>query len=100
MAVLLIIQGVLESGVALLLVYQWEKSLPSIVWILVVFILAALKIVAGVGNCRYRSRTLGIVALAVAPLSIFTILCLPSAMLIMVYGIVVYLNSDAKRAFG
>ncbi len=43
---------------------------------------------------------LGVVALAVAPLSVFAFLCLPSAILIMVYGLVVYLNGDAKRAFG
>ncbi len=98
-AMLLITQGVLESGIALLLVYQWEKSLLAVVWIAVVFILAVLKIVAGVSNYRYRNRTLGIVALAVAPLSTLTVFCLPTAILIMVYGLVVYLNADAKHVF-
>ncbi len=99
MAVLLLIQGVFECGIGLLLIYQWKTSVLAVTIILLVFILGSLKIVAGARNYRYRNRALGIVALAVAPLSIFTFFCLPSAMVIMVYGLVVYLNRDVKRVF-
>jgi hypothetical protein len=98
-AVLLIIQGVFEGGFGLLLVYQWNKSLVAVVWMGLVFVLAALKIVAGARNFRYRNRTLGIVALAAAPLSLFAVICLPTAILMMVYGLVVYFKRDVEHAF-
>ncbi len=99
MAALLLIQGVFECGIGFLLIYQWKTSVLAVTIILLVFILGGLKIVAGARNYRYRNRALGIVSLAVAPLSIFTFFCLPSAMVIMVYGLVVYLNRDVKRVF-
>lgn len=99
MATLLIIQGVSECGVGLLLLYQWKKSASTVAIVTLVFILGVLKIVAGARNYQYRSRALGVVALVMAPLSVFTIFCLPSAMVILIYGLVVYLNRDVKRVF-
>ena len=98
-ATLLIIQGISECGIGFLLIYQWEKSVISVTIIILEFILGGIKIVAGVRNYQYRNRALGIVALAVAPLSIFTFFCLPSAMVILICGLVVYLNRDVKRVF-
>ena len=98
-AALLLIQGTLECGMGFILIYQWETSALAVTIILLVFILGGLKCVAGVNNSRYRHRTLGLVALASAPLSLFTIFCVPSAMVVLVYGLVVYLNRDVKHAF-
>ncbi len=98
-AMLLLVEGVGECAVGMLLIYQWTKSAPTIFIICLVFLLAILKIVAGIRNCQRRNRILGIVALGVAPLSLFTFFCVPSALAIMVYGLVVYCHRDVKRAF-
>ncbi|MGH9847157.1 MAG: hypothetical protein ACREEM_51330 [Blastocatellia bacterium] len=60
---------------------------------------AGLHIYAGVKNYKYRNRTLGIVALSVGALSIFTCYCAPTAIGLLIYGLVVYLNEDVRRAF-
>jgi hypothetical protein len=83
----------------LLLIYQWAKSALAVFIICLVFGLAILKIVAGTLNYQRHSRILGIVALGVAPLSLFTFFCVPSALAIMLYGLVVYCHRDVKRAF-
>lgn len=98
-AVLLLIQGFFECAVGFLLLYQWTKSVLSVAIIGLVFVLGILKIVAGVRNFQRRSRILGIIAISVAPLSVFTLFCAPSALVIMVYGLVVYLHCDVKLAF-
>jgi hypothetical protein len=58
-----------------------------------------LKIVAGVRNRRYRGRGLGLVALASGVLTSGTCYCAPTALALLIYGLVVYLNPDAVAAF-
>jgi hypothetical protein len=60
---------------------------------------AALHIVAGVRNYRFRSRTLGIVAMAGGALTVMTCYCLPTAVGVAVYGLIVYLNDSVAEAF-
>jgi hypothetical protein len=58
-----------------------------------------LNIAAGIKNLKYRSRTLGIVALCIGGLAMFTCYCAPTAIGLMIYGLIIYLNQDVSRAF-
>jgi hypothetical protein len=115
-AILLIVEGALELLVAFILLIggpammleleQQSAEVPpavvgGIVSILGVVALAAaiLKIVAGIKNLKFRGRTLGIVAMASGVLTIFICYCAPTALALMVYGLIVYLNGDVARAF-
>lgn len=82
-----------------MLVYQWIKKPSTLRIIAAVFLLAALKIVAGAVNYEYRNRGLGLVALALTTLSVVTVCCAPSALVLLIYGLVVYLNPAARQAF-
>ena len=58
-----------------------------------------LQIVAGVANLRLQGRTLGIVGLVGGVLSVGTCYCLPTAVALLVYGLIIYLNETTQRAF-
>jgi hypothetical protein len=58
-----------------------------------------LHLVAGLRNYRFRGRTLGIVALSCGMLTFFTCYCLPTAVALGVYGLIVYLNRGSSAAF-
>jgi hypothetical protein len=58
-----------------------------------------LKIVAGILNLKFRGRVLGFVALGSSIVSMFTCYCAPTGIALGVYGLVVYLNAQAARAF-
>lgn len=125
LSVLLIIQGSLECLVGLLLgamgpmmfsVMQQQGTAPKpppgmpnfvsimtatyIILGLVILACGILKIVAGARSLRYRGRTLGIIA-CFSSLGMFLggCYCLPTAIALMVYGLVVYFNGDVARAF-
>jgi len=85
-----------------------EPSPEEFIWIfpviygglgLAMLIIAVLNIYAGIRNFKYRSRTLGIVAMASGLLSLLTCYCLPTAIAVMVYGLIVYLNYEVEEAF-
>lgn len=48
---------------------------------------------------KFRGRTLGIVALSSGLLSIAGCYCLPTAIGLFIYGLIVLLNEPVKRAF-
>ena len=54
---------------------------------------------AGYRNYAFKGRTLGIVALSSGVLTIFGCYCLPTAVALSVYGLIVYLNGSVARAF-
>ena len=58
-----------------------------------------LNIVAGIKNLKYRGRTLGITALSLGGLAIFGCYCAPTAIGLLIYGLIIYLNQDVSRAF-
>ena len=63
-------------------------------------VVAILHITAGVRNCRFRGRVLGIVALAGGGLaSLLTCYCIPTAIALGIYGLIVYLNRSVSEAF-
>ncbi|HEV3340626.1 MAG TPA: hypothetical protein VG125_09720 [Pirellulales bacterium] len=63
------------------------------------FAVAALKLFAGWQNYFFRGRTWGIAALASGVVSIVTCYCFPTALILMVYGLIVYLSAEAGWAF-
>ena len=65
------------------------------VWLLT----GGLNILAGVRNLKYRGRTLGIVAMCIGLIAVFTCYCSLTAIGVMIYGLIVYLNDDVRRAF-
>jgi lysylphosphatidylglycerol synthetase-like protein (DUF2156 family) len=120
-AVLMIVQGVLQCLAAFMFVLggiggiveiaskkhptmgSEQSPVPIIVVIgsIAVFLLISgvLLIVAGITNLKYRGRVLGIVALCVAALSIISCYCAPTAIGLLIYGLIVFLNEDVRRAF-
>lgn len=123
-AILMIIQGVLESLTGLVLAAmgplmfsvlsnvqpqpgvqpppkEMAGVLSGVYLVMGIGILAlgVLRIVAGVRNLKYRGRILGIVAMSAGLLTSFTCWCLPTSLGILIYGLIVYLNSDVVRAF-
>lgn len=66
---------------------------------LVALLAGGLHLLAGLRNYRFRSRTLGLVALAGGLATIFTCYCAPSAIALAVYGLITYLNGDVTQAF-
>lgn len=58
-----------------------------------------LQIIAGISNLRFRGRVLGIVALASGLLGVATCYCFPTSIGLCVYGLIIYLNNSAVRAF-
>ncbi len=65
----------------------------------VALVSGVLHLAAGLRNYRFRGRTLGIVALACGILTVVTCCCLPTAVALGVYGLIVYLNPEASEAF-
>ncbi len=65
----------------------------------VTLVAAGLHIYAGMRNYRFRSRTLGFVALAGGMVTMFTCYCAPSAIALGVYGLITYMNNEVAQAF-
>ena len=125
-AMLMIVQGVLDValGVTLALmggVGAWVISLdmerrggPGIqnpeffFWymIAVYSILALLHVVpgllhiwAGIRNYRCRGPALGIISMGIGVVTIFAMLCAPTAIALAVFGMIVYFSEEATEAF-
>jgi hypothetical protein len=47
----------------------------------------------------YIGRVLGVVSLVIGLASTLTCVCLPTSVALCVYGFVVYMNQDVRRAF-
>ncbi len=66
---------------------------------LVTLVAAGLHLFAGLRNYRFRSRTLGLVALGGGLVTMFTCYCAPTSIALAVYGLVTYLNPEVSQAF-
>ena len=66
---------------------------------LISLVIGVLGIWAGIRMLKFRGRTLGIVALSSGLLSIAGCYCLPTAIGLFIYGLIVLLNEPVKRAF-
>jgi hypothetical protein len=58
-----------------------------------------LRIIAGIMNLKYRGRRLGLTALIIGTLSLFTMYCAPTSIALLVDGLIVYMDEDVRRAF-
>ena len=65
----------------------------------VLLLLGVLRVVAGVRNWRFRGRMMGIASFALGALSVFSCYCAPTAIGVLVYGLIVYLNPSVTQAF-
>jgi hypothetical protein len=118
LAILMIVQGALEAIIGLVLLVmgpamlstkatmprsdQEAVGIMSAVFIILgvlILLTAGLKIVAGIKNLKYRGRTLGIAALISSIVSMMTGYCAPTAIALLIYGLIIYLNNDVRRAF-
>lgn len=66
---------------------------------IVVLICGILRIVAGIQNYRFKCRTLGFVALIVGMAPVFTCYCAPTAIALLVFGLIIFLDPAVKAAF-
>ena len=115
-AVLLIVQGALESCLGLFFLAFAALSLvlpaealggmdPRGMAILMLIVgvpgvvCGPLRIAAGLCNWSYRRRKLGITALGVGLAAIVTGYCAPTAIALAIYGLIVYVNESVVAAF-
>jgi len=66
---------------------------------LIALLAGGLHLFAGLRNYRFRSRTLGFVALAGGLVTMFTCYCAPSAIALGVYGLITYMSAEVAQAF-
>jgi hypothetical protein len=58
-----------------------------------------LKVVAGIRNVSFKSRTLGFIGLGSSLLSFASCYCIPTALGVGIYGLIVYINEKSAQAF-
>jgi len=63
------------------------------------FAVGVLHLYAGYRNFLIQNRTLGIIALVGGLASIMTIYCCPTSFLLFIYGAIVYMNDSVVKAF-
>lgn len=120
LAILSIVQGVLEVFMGLILgglaafvpvmIHMEGNAGPpeEMAWVLSVvygvlglltLAAAVLHIMAGLNSYKFRRRTLGIVASCFGMVTVFTCYCAPTAMALGIYALIVYLNPQVAQAF-
>jgi len=65
----------------------------------VLALVAGLRIWAGIRNYNYRSRVLGVIAMASGFITLLICYCFPTALALAIYGLIVYLNNETSEAF-
>jgi hypothetical protein len=79
--------------------FGWLMVVTYAVLAIAAFAVAALKIFAGWRNYSFRGRIWGMAALVSGMASVVTCYCFPTALLLMIYGLIVYLNPQSAWAF-
>jgi hypothetical protein len=77
----------------------WAMSAIYLAIGIPVLICGALRLVAAYRNYYFQGRTLGIVSICAGAASILTCNCAPTAIGLMVYGLILFLNPAVKIAF-
>jgi hypothetical protein len=127
-AILMMVQGGLESLIAVLLLIMGgvmptifgamaagapagpgQAPPPAAVgWIVggfyfgygvVILVVGVLNLVAGWRNFWFRGRAMGLVALSLGLVTLLTCYCFPTASALFIYGLIVYLNGQSTRWF-
>jgi hypothetical protein len=79
--------------------FFWAMSAIYLAIGIPVLICGVLRLVAAYRNYYFKGRTLGIVSICAGAASILTCNCAPTAIGLMVYGLVLFLNPAVKIAF-
>jgi hypothetical protein len=80
--------------------FVWIMTATYVVMAAASLVVAVLHITAGVRNCRFRGKVLGIVALTGgAAATLLSPYCIPTAFALAIYGLIVYLNRSVSEAF-
>lgn len=66
---------------------------------LIALVVGILNAYAGWRTFRFQSRTLGIIALSGGMVTVMTCYCAPTSIALLIYGLIVYLDSSVKEAF-
>lgn len=66
---------------------------------LICLVSGVLRIYAGINNIKHRKRKLGIFSLSFGVITLFTFYCLPTSIGLLIYGLIIFLNPEVKRAF-
>lgn len=122
-SILMIVQGALASlmgvvyaamGPAMFALMSMDKNRPknaddekvatimTVVYVAlgaVALLAGILNIIAGIRSLKFRGRTFAIVALISNVFALGTCYCIPTALGVMIYGLIVMFNSDVARAF-
>lgn len=78
---------------------EWVFGGVYFVFGIVVLLSGILRIYAGLQNFRYRGRVLGIISFVCGLVSMMGCYCAPTAIGMLVYGLIVYLNPAVQAAF-
>lgn len=119
-AILMIIQGALETMFAILVLtaavvlprvladVDNEQAPAGVRWLMMIaygvmgaggLLAGILHLAGGISGLMFRRRMLGVVALAAGMASIFTCYCGPTAIALGIYGLITYLNPAVISAF-
>ena len=90
--------------------FKNQKDAPPefLIWIMAavyiamgapVFIGGVVRIVAAYQNYQYKARTLGFVSFILGMSSVLSCYCAPTAIGVLVYGLIIYLNPAVTAAF-
>jgi len=127
LAILMMVQGALEALLGLMLggigiVFyvageqifrgqQQQQGLPRQAappeWMFLIYVvlggallvISALRIYAGICNLKFKGKLLGIIAISVGAVSSLTCYCAPTAIGLLIYGLIVYLDANVSQAF-
>ncbi len=58
-----------------------------------------LQIVAGIRNRQFKNRILGVMAVSIGAAAIMLVYCAPTAIALLIYGLIVLLNPSVEEAF-
>jgi drug/metabolite transporter (DMT)-like permease len=83
-----------------------EATLPP-AWIFLIYVVlgvvllavAGIRIFAGIRNLSFKGRTLGIIAVFCGLITSLTIYCAPTSIGLVIYGLIVYLDSNVAQTF-
>jgi hypothetical protein len=78
----------------------WVLSLVYLGIGLPVFTSGILRIIAGWKNYRFKGRTLGMISIIAGLATMFSCYCAPTAVGLLVYGLIIFVNPAVKAAFG
>src|SRR5262245_46506253 len=77
----------------------WIMGIVYLAIGLVVLACGILRIVAGVQNYRFKGRMLGLISIIVGVVPVFTCYCAPTAIGLLVFGLIIHLDAAVTAAF-